>query len=163
MQKVNGKKAVVPPNETDTLLAKRKRAPEPLPRGRAVSLDMARVSARAEEPSNLADVQPLRRTRSLARKVEKLGVPVSSLQGTSSSMSRSNSNSTIKSLSARGRSQLDVQPEEEEDVESETDSVEQSIANMSLDEIRETEDSESGASVDETGKASTRVWICSGC
>lgn len=73
----------------------------------------------------VAGLQPLRRTRSIARQIEQLGVPVSEAGGETSDSEREELHSLARN--------------------SDTESVERSIAEMSLDEISEhNDDAETG-------------------
>jgi hypothetical protein len=90
-----------------------------------------------KQPEDLAAIQPLRRTRSIARKMEEIGAPISGIE---------------RGASIDGGSRRSVVEEEEDD--DETASVERSIAEMSLDEIsehKEDEDEEEDDSVADEG------------
>lgn len=93
-----------------------------------------------DHPADFADLQPVRRTRSIVRKLEEIGCPVSQ--------------------EGEGSEDGDQHVLQEEDEEDETESVERSIAEMSLDEISEhLEDNEAehedDSAVDEQGRSTS--------
>ena len=91
---------------------------------------------------NHADSQPLRRTRSIARKMEEIGIPMG----------------RVEDKEAASRAENFTLPAGQTESDDEADSVERSIAEMSLDEISEhKDDEESESAADESGKKSTSL------
>lgn len=106
--------------------------------------------------NELAGLQPLRRTRSLARKMEEIGIPTSddgNALGEDESDDETAQHALTPKASARNRTRqrqetsTHFQEEEDDDAES----VERSIAEMSLDEITEHNDDEEDSTIEDTG------------